>query len=138
MLGYKIIKMKIYKNENTPLYNGYVITELPNKKWKQMIISYSPLLLLIPFFLIPFSIIFLFISIYILSTIFKFQNKWRWIALPSLSDLDFYKTFDYQQYLYSKMLDKYYHYRIDNILAIKIKQNCLMSYQAFKKINEKK
>ena len=81
ILKVKILKVKIYKVKNTPLYNGVLITEIPNRKWKQLLITLSPL------FLLSFTFISKYFLIYIILTTFYYKSHIINIILPSKMDI---------------------------------------------------
>jgi len=133
ILGVKITNLKFVKDEKYNLYNGVVTTALPNKKWKQYLMSYSPMILLIVFLLIPISNIFIFISIYFLSTIFKLE-KWFFILLPSKEDVNQINIYDYHKYLKEKIGDtEYEYYRKKNDLLFIVTQKQLKTYEKYNK-----
>jgi len=135
ILNVKILKFDIFKNKDSVLYNGILRTEIPNKRWKQFLISYSPYLLLIPFFLSFFSSIALIISIYFLTTITKYHNTYLIIFRPSNADNEMYKYYDYKKYLSEEIGEIYY--TLDNIMIDKIiLEKKLFSYNNFKQMKK--
>jgi len=134
ILNVKILKISIFKNEE--LYNGFIKIKLPNKKWKQFIISYIPYLLTLPFFLSFFSITFFIISIYLLTTITSYYGEKLYIFLPSYNDKLLYEKYDYNKYLISKIGEKYYTLT-DIEISQEIKENNLISYENFKQNKNK-
>jgi len=133
ILNIKIIKFSVHKQKDTHLYNGRVITKLPKKIWKQKMISYAPvLLILIPLIFSFFNLYFLIFFIYYFSSIFKIQNRYIFIFLPSKNDIINIETFYYQHYLYEKMGEKYYLYLEHDLVEKARKQKNLKSFSEFK------
>jgi len=124
ILNVKVLKFKIFKDDKYLIYNGIVITELPTKKWKQFLISYSPL------FLLSLTLN-IYILIYIITSTIYYQKHLINIILPSKSDIDTYKSYDYNKYLLEKLKDDYYIYLLNGNLADKIKSKCLLSKKDF-------
>jgi len=133
ILNVKILSFKIYKNEK--LYNGIVKIKLPNKKWKQFIISYSPMILTFPFFFMFSSVIAFYISIYLISTITSYHGKYIYVFLPSRNDKLLVKQYDYTKYLISNIGEKYYFLK-DFEIKQEIENKNLFSYKKFKQLKK--
>jgi len=94
------IKSKLKFIKNDPLINGTVFFKHKNKfHWKWYLITYAPLLLLSPLFLMFFNQFFLYVSVYLISTIIIYKKKVICICLPSKTDIFFLKKLKYFNYI---------------------------------------
>lgn len=125
LCGFKINKVKIYNMKgNLPLWNGLVKFNYRKFDWKWYVTLYAPLLLLIPILLMWLNPIFLFIGLYIISTIFYFRGKFYWLTLPSAGDIDYKRKIEYHTYIVNHVGEKRFnHYfkkgKLNKLIGIK-------------------
>ena len=96
--GIGINKIKIYKNKDQLIYNGYVSFKYNKSSWKWNLVAYAPLLLVIPIFLM-FNPIFFYIGLYILTTIIYYDKHFIWLVFPSEIDICYKKNIEYHTYI---------------------------------------
>jgi len=137
----KIVNIKVHKfliYKECDIYNGKVITDLPDKQWKQNVISWSPILIPIFSVLLVFvsNVFFIFIF-YLLTTIIYYDNHWIFMGFPSRSDIQFAKNLDYHNYISKKIGEEYYELRENGNLVKTINNKCLLSLKKYKLSKEK-
>ena len=138
LLFTNVLKFRIFKERRSSLYNGQILTSLPNRKWKQYLISYSPIIMsLIIFTLSIIYPVLIYFSIYLISSIFSYNKRLHWLILPSISDLELIDEYEYQNFLRDKMGKKYNEYRRKGIVEIKRKQKCIINSSIFKQMEKK-
>lgn len=114
VLGVKILKFKIFKEKVIPIYNGVVVIAYNKKHWKNKIILYSPLLLLLPFVLMFYNIVFSYISLYFITTIMIYKKNIIFMGFPSKSDLKYLNNMSYVDYVVSNSSEMEYNEYVKN------------------------
>lgn len=103
LLGVKLINFKFYKTKYH-IYNIILNFDFIGvHRNKVQLIAYSQLILLLPFILMFFYPTFIFISIYIFTTIFNVNGTFHWLVLPSKSDKNIYRKCIYNNYCIESM-----------------------------------
>lgn len=134
LLGIKILKIKINKCSWISIYNGICIFEYKKYSWKWLCVVYAPLLQLIPFFLIFINPIFIYISLYLISTMIFYKKQFIWMVLPSKTDFQTKNKIKYFTYLEQKTSnDILNHYRKRNELNKLIRKYHLLTEKEFLK-----
>lgn len=107
-----ILKVKVTSWKKTKIKPNLITLSLTfeytPKYYKMQMINYAPLLMFLSFILMFFIPVFIYISIYLVTTIFIYNKKIIWVALPSTNDKKYYKFWKYQTYLInSTSLEKF-------------------------------
>jgi len=117
LCGFKILKKKLFKSDFMPLYNGAISFEFKKYNWKWYMVLYSPLLLLIPVLFIFLHPIFIYYTLYLISTMMYYKKHFIWLCLPSKGDINYKNKIDYFTYIvsFSSEEEFNYYYKKNNL-----------------------
>ena len=133
IFGIKIKRFKFFKSDKYPLYNAVVNFEYKKyNTWKWLMVSYAPLLLLIPVLLMFLNTILFCIGAYFISTIIFINKKPLWICLPSGIDLKYLDKLKYYSYLRTAVTEQEFNYYVKkNELHLMLLKNNLLNEMEF-------
>lgn len=96
---FKILDFKLYKQENPPIYNSYIVFAHRKYDWKWSIVLYAPVILVLPILLCFLHPILFYVALYFVSTIMFYDKKIICAFLPSIADRMYKKRVNYYSYL---------------------------------------